>query len=299
MELPSVIREIFPFQSRWMDIQGHRVHYIDEGAKDGPPVVLLHGNPTWSFLYREIIPKIGSSCRALAPDYVGMGLSEKPADERWYTLENHTKTIEGFIEGLGLKNIILVVQDWGGPIGLGYALAHPENVAGMLIMNTWAWPDPSPFHDSIFPWRLMHAPFTGAHFFLRRDILVERGLYLSTGRKERMKEGPVIEGYRFPFSSPGSRIAMLAFPRNIPLKPGDLNWDRLAAMEKALEELSFPCRLLWGEQDNVFPPANAERFKKLIPNCSAPRMIPHGKHFIQEDAPDEIAEEILVLAGRS
>ncbi|MBI3736947.1 alpha/beta fold hydrolase [Candidatus Sumerlaeota bacterium] len=298
-QLPKEIQQIYPFTSRWMEIGGNRLHYLDEGSgEDRPTVVLLHGNPTWSFIYREIIPKIRPHCRAVAPDYLGMGLSDKPPDERLYTLENHTKIVTELIEKLGLKKIILVVQDWGGPIGLGYALAHPENVAGMLIMNTWAWPEPSLFHASVMPWRMMHAPVIGAHFFLRRNILVERGLYLSTGNREKLKRGPVLFGYRLPFSSPLSRIAMLAFPRNIPLHPGDLNWERMEKLKEGLKTIPFPCRLLWGAKDNVFPPANAEVFQKLIPNCPPPRLIPEGMHFVQEDAPDEIAEEILILAGR-
>lgn len=297
-QLPAAIRRIYPFTSKYTDILGHRMHYIDEGAGDGKPtVVLLHGNPTWSFLYREIIPKITQRCRAVAPDYIGMGLSDKPTDERFYTLENHTRGITEFINKLQLKNIVLVVQDWGGPIGLGYALANPANVAGMLIMNTWAWPEPSKFHASVLPWRMIHAPIIGSHFFLRRNILVDRGLYLSTGNREKLKSGPVLNGYRLPFSAPLSRIAMLAFPRNIPLAPGHFNWDRMAKLKSGLRTLPFPCRLLWGEKDIVFPPENAHLFKALIPNCSEPRMIPHGMHFIQEDAPDEIAEEILKLVG--
>ena len=113
IQIPHAVREIYPFESRWMDVQGYKMHYLDEGERSGmPAVVLLHGNPTWSFLYREIIPLIRPFCRAVAPDYVGMGLSDKPANERFCTLENHTRIITEFIERLGIRNIILVVQDW-------------------------------------------------------------------------------------------------------------------------------------------------------------------------------------------
>jgi haloalkane dehalogenase len=297
IQLPPQIREIYPFRSRWMEVQGYRMHYVEEGVeRDRPTVILLHGNPTWSFLYREIIPRISHACRAVAPDYLGFGLSDKPPDERWYTLENHILAMTEFISRLGLNRIILVVQDWAGPIGLSYALKYPANVAGMLIMNTWAWPEPSEFHASVMPWRMLHAPFIGAHVLLRRNALVERGLYLSTVRnRQRLKKGPVLDGYRLPFSSQLSRIAILAFPRNIPLKPGDLNWDRMTRIKEGLRTLPFPCRLLWGEKDIVFPPSNAHLFHKLIPNCSPPCMIADGGHFIQEDAPGEIAEEILAL----
>ncbi len=295
--LPKEVQQIYPFASRWAEVGKHRIHYVDEGPAGGKTVLLLHGNPTWSFIYREIIPKISTSVRAVAPDYLGMGLSDKPPDERLYTLENHTRIVTEFIEKLNLRNIFLVVQDWGGPIGLGYAQAHPENVAGMLIMNTWAWPEPSRFHASVFPWRMLHAPVIGAHYFLRRNVLVERGLYLSTGNRDKMKSHSVLQGYRLPYASPLSRVAMLAFPRNIPLHPGDLNWDRMERMKEGLKAMKFPCRLLWGAKDQVFPPENAAIFKQLIPNCSEPRMIPYGMHFVQEDAPAEIAEEILKLVA--
>lgn len=297
IQLPPQIREIYPFQSHWMEVNGYRMHYVDEGAGRGKAtVVLLHGNPTWSFIYREIIPRISHACRTVAPDYLGFGLSDKPSDEGWYTLENHIYAMREFINGLGLRRIILVVQDWGGPIGLSYALQNPNNVSGMLIMNTWAWPEPSQFHASVMPWRMLHAPFVGAHLFLRGNVLVERGLYLSTVRSRQLfRQGPVLDAYRLPFSSPQSRVGMLAFPRNIPLKPGDLNWDRMEGIKDGLRTLPFPCRILWGEKDIVFPPSNAQLFHKLIPRCSTPCMIPDGGHFIQEDAPGEIVREVLML----
>jgi pimeloyl-ACP methyl ester carboxylesterase len=294
-DIPEEIRAIYPFESRWIEIDGLRMHYLDEGM-GGPTVVLLHGNPTWSFLYREIIPKISPYCRAVAPDYFGMGLSDKPAAEGFYTLENHTRFITEFIGRLDLKEVIFVVQDWGGPIAFGYALSRPENVSGMVIMNTWAWPEPSEFHASVLPWRMLYAPVVGPHLLLRRNVLVERGLYLSTSRsRQRFKQGPILDGYRLPFTTPESRISILAFPRNIPLKPGDLNWECMKKMEEGLKNLDFPCRLLWGEKDMVFPSINAQRFQRLLPNCSRPRLIPDAAHFIQEDAPAEIAEEILEL----
>lgn len=294
--LPNDVRALYPFESKWMECEGRRLHYLDEGGTGKPAVLLLHGNPTWSFLYREIIPRIVPGLRAVAPDHLGFGLSDKPQSERLYSLANHVDRLREFTGRLGLKDIILVVQDWGGPIGLSLAVENPGLVRAILVMNTWAWPEPSPFHAAIEPWRTMHAPFAGAHFILRRNILVERALYLSTGRRERMTPGsPVLRGYQIPFSLPASRTGMLAFPRNIPLRPGDANWDRMAALRDGLAKLDVPARLLWGAKDVVFPPENAERFRSLLPKCGPPRLIPHGMHFIQEDAPEEIAEEILAL----
>ena len=130
-------REEYPFESHYFDVPAGSLHYVDEGC--GQPIVMVHGNPTWSYLYRHLIKRLRSEYRCLAPDHLGFGLSDKPKD--WsYLPADHATNLTALIEELGLKNITLVVQDWGGPIGLSYAVDHPENVARIIIMNTWAWP---------------------------------------------------------------------------------------------------------------------------------------------------------------
>ncbi len=145
-----------------MRVNGHRMHYIDEGV--GDPVLLLHGNPTWSFLYRKFIPRIvAAGLRVIAPDHIGFGLSDRPAREHDFSLENHIANLAEFIRRLGLQRLTVVCQDWGGPTGLACAVLNPAAVKGIVVMNTWAWPEPTAFHSAIFPWRMMHAPIVGPY----------------------------------------------------------------------------------------------------------------------------------------
>lgn len=291
-ELPTAIRALYPFKGNYKRVNGRRIHYLDEGA--GEPIVLLHGNPTWSFLYRNFIPKLAKAYRVIAPDYVGFGLSEKPADESAYSLRNHTAILTSLLDGLGLRNVTLVMQDWGGPIGLGYALARRSNVRALVIMNTWAFTDASRFHRSVYPWRLLHAPIFGQLLLKRRNLMVEANLTMGVFHSERIS-GAVLEAYRFPFPDYDSRTGILAFPRSIPLKPGDAAYDELARISLGLRNLDIPAKIIWGEQDIVFPVEFAYRFQAALPQADEPYVIHEARHFLQEDAPEEITEQILAF----
>ncbi|HPK53317.1 MAG TPA: alpha/beta fold hydrolase [Smithellaceae bacterium] len=293
MEMPANIRKQYPFQSNYIKVNGRTMHYLDEG--DGEPILLLHGNPTWTFLYRKFIPILkAEGYRILSPDLIGLGMSEKPSNEYSYSLLHHTSNLEQFIVKLNLKNINLVIQDWAGPIGLGYAVRRRENVKSQLIMSTWAWTDVSPFHDSIFPWRMMHAPLVGPYFLQRRNALTERGLRLSVVNRERMTED-VLDGYRFPMQTYDDRATFLRFPRMIPL--GENNKDNTAShtisrLNAQLPSLNIPTLIIWGEQDDVFPKEWAQRFYEILPNARPPIYV-QAKHFIQEDEPEFISRELL------
>ncbi|WP_246309704.1 alpha/beta fold hydrolase [Paenibacillus alginolyticus] len=127
----------YPFKDHWMPYRDGVIHYVDEGQ--GPVILLLHGNPTWSYLYRNVIKELSGECRLIALDYPGLGMSRAPSDYG-YTPKEHSEAVTEFIRRLDLKDFVLVVQDWGGPIGLGYAVRHRENLRGVVVMNTWAWP---------------------------------------------------------------------------------------------------------------------------------------------------------------
>jgi len=292
VELPSKIKKLFPYENHFTEINGRRVHYIDEG--EGDPVILLHGNPTWSFLYRNIIPLIKDRCRVVAPDYIGFGLSEKPAEESAYTLEGYIANLKGLIDYLKLRNITLVCQDWGGPIGLGYAVKHRDNVRGLVLLNTWAFTDPSSFHKKILHWRMLHAPIAGQITIVRMNVMVEANLRSGTYHRERLTQ-EAMDAYRFPFIEPSSRIGILAFPRMIPLKPNDAAYNTMAEIEKSLPKLDVPTKIVWGATDPVFPQDFAEKFHRLLPEAEEPLLIEDGCHFIQEDAPEKISEKILEL----
>jgi pimeloyl-ACP methyl ester carboxylesterase len=178
-ELPPFIRDQWPYAPRFAQVNGWRMHYIDEGQ--GDPVVLLHGNPTWGFLYRDVIgPIVASGRRVIVPDMIGFGLSEKPAREYAHTLDGHSADLVALIRQLDLRRVTMVCHDWGGPTGLSCALSNADRMRALVVMSTWAWPTPpADFHTRIFPWRMMHAPLVGPYLMGRHNVLAGRGVYLS------------------------------------------------------------------------------------------------------------------------
>ena len=189
--LPATLRAEWPYVPCYANVNGWRMHYIDEG--EGDPVVLLHGNPTWGFLYRNMIgPLVDSGRRVIVPDMIGFGLSEKPTREAAHSLDGHTANLTALMRQLDLTRITLVCHDWGGPTGLSFAMSNPARVRALTIMSTWAWPmPPAEFHTRIFPWRMMHAPLIGPYLLGNHRALAGRfkrllphaeGPHLVTGR---------------------------------------------------------------------------------------------------------------------
>src|SRR3954464_8168876 len=173
-----VPNELYPFESKFAEIGGARVHYVDEGS--GSPLLLLHGNPTWSFLYRDLIRGLSDRFRCIAPDYPGFGFSEAPSGYGYRPVE-HAKVIEQLILQLDLNDVTIMVQDWGGPIGFAAATRHPDRFAGFVIGNTWAWPK-SDFGTQVFS-RLLGSPI-GGFMILRRNFFVERIIPSGVRRRE-------------------------------------------------------------------------------------------------------------------
>src|SRR5881398_1084864 len=199
--------DLYPFDSHFADVEGARVHYLDEGS--GPPLLLLHGNPTWSFLYRELIKGLRGRYRCIAPDHPGFGLS-RAAPGYGYTPREHAAVLEKLVLQLDLSEVTMMVQDWGGPIGFAVATRHPSRFAAFVIGNTWAWPK-SDLGTQLFS-RLLGGP-VGGYLILRRNFFVER---IIPGNVKRRKLPPaVMEAYRAPFPTPESRRPMHVFPREI------------------------------------------------------------------------------------
>src|SRR5690242_703384 len=192
------------------------MHYVDEGA--GDPVVLLHGNPTWGFLYREFVaPLTGAGYRVIIPDMIGFGLSEKPAREQQHSLDGHIANLTALLRGLDLHRVALVCHDWGGPTGLGFALSNIARVRALVLMSTWAWPlPPAEFHTRIFPWRMMHAPLVGPYLLGHHNALASRGVYLSVVDRKRFQERAQ-EAYDSGLPDAASRSLTWTWPRWIPL----------------------------------------------------------------------------------
>jgi haloalkane dehalogenase len=277
---PSWLSEgLYPFETRYVNINGAQVHYVDEGS--GPTLLLLHGNPTWSFLYRDLIKGLRDRFRCIAPDYPGHGLS-KPPSGYGYTPAEHAAVLEGLILKLDLTDVTMMVQDWGGPIGFAAATRHPERFAAFVIGNTWAWPKSDP--TTQFFSRLMGGPI-GSYLILRRNFFVER--IIPGGVKRKKLPEDVMAAYRGPFPTPQSRRPLHVLPREI-LASGPF----LAEIERRLSTLGErPALIVWPTEDFAFRDAERRRWEGIFPQHRTVVLAGAG-HYIQEDAGEEIIAAI-------
>ena len=296
--LPDSIREQWPWRPRYARVNGWRMHYVDEGT--GDPVVLLHGNPTWGFLYRDFVePLKRAGCRVVIPDMVGFGLSEKPSREEAHNLDGHIANLTALLRQLDLRRATLVCHDWGGPTGLGFALSNPGRVAALVVMSTWAWPrPPAEFHTRIFPWRMMHAPLVGPYLLGRHNALVGRGIYLSVVDREKFRKRAQ-HAYEWVLPDPTARLLTWTWPRWIPLDATSRALERFNWLEKELAACRLPTMIVWGREDDVFEHATfTARFKQLLPHAEGPHLVT-GRHFLQEDSGPEIAALIVDFVARN
>jgi pimeloyl-ACP methyl ester carboxylesterase len=295
--LPDAILRQWPFAPRFARVNSWRMHYVDEGA--GDPVVLLHGNPTWGFLYRDFIaPLTEAGYRVIIPDMIGFGRSEKPTREHAHSLDGHIANLTALLRGLDLRRITLVCHDWGGPTGLGFAFSNPSRVRALVLMSTWGWPlPPAEFHTRIFPWRTMHAPMLGPYLLGRHNALAGRGVYLSVVDRARFVSR-AMAAYEAVLPDPASRLLTWVWPRWIPLGDAAPALQRFAWLERELRACTLPALLVWGREDDVFDPTIfATRFKQLLPQAAGPHLVT-GRHFLQEDSAPEIAARIVDFLRR-
>jgi haloalkane dehalogenase len=272
-------RDLYPFESRFIEIDGSRVHYVEEGS--GTPLLLLHGNPTWSFLYRDIIRRLRDRYRCIAPDLPGFGLS-RAAPAYGYTPAEHAAVLERFVTELDLRDVTVMVQDWGGPIGFRVATRQPDRFGAFVIGNTWAWPKSDP-GTQIFS-RLLGGPI-GGYLILRRNFFVEK--IVPGNVKRRKLPGEVMDAYRGPFPTPESRRPVHVFPREI-LASRPL----LAEIERDLGKLADrPALLVWPTKDVAFTGRERKRWEQIFPDHRTVILEGAG-HYIQEDAADEIITAI-------
>jgi pimeloyl-ACP methyl ester carboxylesterase len=279
----------YPFQSRFLDLRGHRLHYLDEGC--GPPVVMVHGNPNWSYYWRKLIPALTDKFRCLAADHIGCGLSDKPDDAHYdYTLARRISDLEAWLDQLGVKeNITLIAHDWGGMIACGFAVRHPERIAKLVMLNTAAFPLPK---TKSVPWqlRLARTPFCGA-LLVRGLNAFSRGAVKSCVTRKPMPQD-VADAYCAPYDSWANRIAVHRFVQDIPLKPDDRTWETVLEVERGLDRLQDkPLFLGWGDKDFVFDHHFATEWERRFPRAEWLRF-PDGGHYILEDAADELIPAI-------
>ena len=270
----------FPFEPRYAEHDGLRMHYVDEGR--GDPVLCLHGEPTWSYLYRKMIPGLSRAARVVAPDYFGFGRSDKPTEPAWYSFDRHYGSILGLVDMLGLSGLTLVVQDWGGPIGLRLAVEHPERVNRLVILNTGVGGGRAP-----------------NEVWLRfREVVRAAGGDFQPGRLIRRAcmrglSDEAVAAYDAPFPTPESKAGPLMFPEQVPTEPEHPNTAPLMAIREALKAWTKPALVLFGDSDPIFPPAVAESIAELIPGALPAETIANAGHFVQEDAVEEVAARIV------
>lgn len=256
------------------------MHFLDEG--DGEPILLLHGEPTWAFLYRKMIPPLSDVGRVLVPDMLGFGRSDKPTARDWYTYDRHVDSITQFIENLDLSQITIVVQDWGGPIGLRVAMENAGRFARLVILNTGVfrpgpnWPSP---------------PFLAWREFAEKNPDLPIGMLIQSATTTDLTE-EVIAGYEAPFPDPASKAGAAAFPLLVPLSETDAGAPEMAWTREHLEKWEKPVLVAFSDSDPIFPQASGERMAGWIPGARFVS-IPGASHFLQEDKGELIAEEII------
>lgn len=270
---------LFPFQSRWSEGPAP-IHYVDEGA--GLPILFFHGNPTWSFLYRHIILSLRDRFRCIAFDYPGFGLSAAP-ESYGHTAAEHAEAVWAVVQTLDLDRFVVMGQDWGGPIGLWIASQRPETVAGLVLGNTWFWPTDR-LANKVFSKVMSSPPMQTA--ILRRNFFVERLIPLGTARTLSDSE---MDHYRMAQPDPVSRRGAAEFPRQL-LQAAPWLRELEGMVTKRLADK--PVLLTWGMKDLAFPPrAFVPRIREVFNDAELVELS-GAKHFIQEDAPDQIADAI-------
>ncbi len=270
----------YSFEPHFLEHDGVWQHFLDEGPRDGEALLFLHGNPTWSFLWRRLIGALRDRRRCVAPDHVGCGLSDKPAD--WeYVLENHVAGVERLVERLGLERITLVMHDWGGVIGMGFARRHPELVARLVILNTAA------FHDGVIPRRILLCRVPGLGAFAVRGL--NTFVRLATTMAVAKPMPPEVKrGFLLPYDGWTNRVAVHRFVQDIPLAPAHRSYAELTAIDESLDEFrDRPAILLWGERDWCFTPRFREVWQRRLPDAEVHRF-EDASHYVSEDAADEV-----------
>ncbi len=285
MQVPT---ELYPFEGQYLDLDGLRYHYLDEGR--GEPVVMVHGNPTWSFYWRKLVLALRDRYRIIVPDHIGCGLSDKPGDDRYeYSFARRADDLERLIDEIDPpQKITLVVHDWGGMIGMTYAVRHPERIGRIVLLNTSAFhlPPEKPFPRPL--WLVRDTP-VGA--------LLVRGLnfFAYTASKVAFESDvpdEVRRAYRAPYDSWANRIATLRFVQDIPLKPGDRGYELISEVDAKLELFAeTPALICWGAKDFVFDDHFLAGWQERWPHAQVNRYEDAG-HYVMEDAADRIVPAV-------
>ncbi len=270
----------YDFEPHYAELHGLRLHWVDEG--EGDPIVCFHGEPTWSYLYRKMVPPlVAGGYRVICPDYAGFGRSDKPTDRGWYTYDRHVELMSQLLGALDLRDATVVVQDWGGPIGLRWAVANADRVARLVILNT-----------GLFTGRVSQG-FLAWRDFAAKNPDLPVGFVIS-GATATDVPPEVVAAYEAPFPTPESKAGAAQFPLIVPTSDEDTGAAEMRAVADALSRWEKPALVAFSDEDPVFPyPRAGEAFTSLIPTAGEQLRIEGAAHFVQEDRGEVIAEEML------
>jgi haloalkane dehalogenase len=272
----------YGFEPRWHVVDGLRLHYVDEGR--GDPVVCFHGEPTWAYLYRRMLPPlVAAGRRVICPDYPGFGRSDKPTDRRWYSYDRHVEHVTALLESLDVREATVVVQDWGGPIGLRWAVENADRVARLAILNT-----------GLFTGRVSKG-FMAWRDFAERNPDLPVGLVLQSATTTELPD-EILAAYEAPFPNAESKAGAAQFPLLVPISDDMEGAAEMRAVADELSRWEKPALVAFSDSDPVFPyPRAGEFFSSLIPGAGEQVRIEGASHFLQEDRGERIAAEILGL----
>jgi haloalkane dehalogenase len=269
----------YDFDPHYVEQDGLRMHYVDEG--EGQAVLLLHGEPTWAYLYRKVIRAVAPVARCIAPDYFGFGRSDKPVARDWYSYDAHSATLERFVDELDLRDVTVVMQDWGGPLGMRLAVERPDRISRMVVMNTGIFAGRPP-SDTWLSFREL-VRRTGPDFQAGQLIRITCTTDLPDD---------VVAAYDAPFAAPESKTGVLMFPELVPTEPDHPSAGTMLVVREKLHSWDRPALVFFGDSDPVFSTRVAERLAELIPGAELQEPIAGAGHFLQEDAGEEVGRRI-------
>jgi haloalkane dehalogenase len=269
----------YSFEPHYEQVDGLRLHYVDEG--EGAPVVCFHGEPTWAFLYRKMVPPlVAAGRRVICPDYAGFGRSDKPVDRAWYSYDRHVALMTELLERLGVRDAVVVVQDWGGPIGLRWAVENADRVGALVILNT-----------GLFTGRVSKG-FMAWRSFAERNPDLPIPMIIQGATTTELPE-EVLAGYEAPWPNAESKAGAAEFPLLVPVEEGQAGAAEMRAVMDELSRWDKPALVAFSDSDPVFPfPRSGERFTGTMPTAGEQIRIENAAHFLQEDRGEEIAGHI-------
>ena len=272
----------YGFSPNYVDVDGLRMHYVDEGPRDGRPIVCFHGEPSWAYLYRKMVgPFVDAGHRVIVPDYAGFGRSDKPTDRGWYTFDRHSELMSRVLGGLDLQDAIVVVQDWGGAIGLRWVVENADRVAALSISNT-----------GLFTGRVSKG-FLAWRAFAEKNADLPVGFVIQSATATEVPDD-VIAAYDAPFPNVESKAGAAQFPLLVPTSEDATGADAMRSIADELSRWQKPALIAFSDQDRIFPyPKAGQVFCDLIPTAAKQVRIEGASHFLQEDRGEQLAAEVL------